>query len=182
MRKQQAEFRLVLRDDNRYAMVTSVTVQGLDYYVVDKFKGGVLRQSLHEMGQSHTYVLGERVAPANTGKPMRAFTGIRSVWGSSLSAAPALRDWTYVPKADRPNRRLTLVVPMEVLPPLSSVDVWLVQGGREAELAAEWESRYHNIVASATMEWVEPKVAVVVKAVTKLPEGMLPAPPLSTPP
>jgi hypothetical protein len=62
------------------------------------------------------------------------------------------------------------------LPPLSSVDIWLVQRGREAELAAEWERRYDHIVASATMRWVEPQVAVVVKAVTKLPDGMIAAP------
>jgi hypothetical protein len=175
MRKQQGEFRLVLRDDDRYALVTSVTVQGLDYYVVDKFKGGVLRQSLHELGQSHTYVVGERVAPPNMGKPMSAFTGIRSVWGASLSAAVALREWTYVPKADRPNRRLTLVVPIEAVPPLSSVDIWLVQRGREGELRAEWEQRYDLIVASAQMSWVEPQVAVVVKAVTRLPDGVVAA-------
>jgi hypothetical protein len=115
MTKQVAELRVVIGDDNRHALITSVTVRGLDYYVVEKFKGGaVLRQSLHELGQSHTYALGKRSIPASMGKAMHAFTGIRSVWGSSLSGLD-LRDWSYVPRADRPNRRLTLVVGIDAL-------------------------------------------------------------------
>lgn len=131
VRKQQGEFRLVLSDGGRHALITSVTVQGLDYYVVERFTGGkVLRQRLHRLGQSHTYVFARRPIPATQGKPMDEFAGIRSVWGSSLNGVAALRDWTYKPSADRPNRRINLVVPTEALLPLTSVDVWLVQSGR----------------------------------------------------
>jgi len=178
MRKQEGEFRLVLADGSRHALITSVTVQGLDYYLVERFVGGkVLRQSMHRLGQSHTYVFGERPIPAKQGKPMAEFSGIRSVWGSSLGAALVLRDWTYVPKADRPNRRLTLVVPIASLPPLSSVNAWLMQTGREGELRGEWERRYDHIIASAQMTWVEPKVAVVVSAATALADRMIAAAP-----
>jgi hypothetical protein len=177
MRKQQGNLRFALSNGDRHALITSVIVRSLDYYVVERFLGGkVLRQSLHRLGQTHTYVFGQRPIPASEGKPMDEFAGIRSVWGSSLNAVAVLRDWTYKPSPDRPNRRLNLVVPADALPPLSSVDIWLVQRGREAELAAEWERRYDHIVASATMRWVEPQVAVVVKAVTKLPDGMIAAP------
>jgi hypothetical protein len=172
VRKQKGKFRLVLSDGDRHALITSVTVHGLDYYVVERFVGGnELRQSLHEHGQSHTYVLGDRPIPASQGKPMREFAGIRSVWGSSLNAVSELRDWSYRPSPDRPHRRLNLLVPIDALLPMSSVDVWLVQGGRDAELKAEWARRYDHIVASAEMAWVEPQVAVVVSATTRLPPG-----------
>jgi hypothetical protein len=178
MRKQRGDFRLVLSDGGRHALITSVIVRGLDYYVVERFIGGkVLRQSLHRLGQSHTYVFGRRPIPATQGKPMDEFAGIRSVWGSSLNGVAALRDWTYKPSADRPNRRINLVVPTQALLPLTSVDVWLVQNGRDQELKAEWERRYDQVIASAQMSWVEPQVAVVVKAVTRLPDGMIAAAP-----
>jgi hypothetical protein len=44
-----------------------------------------------------------------------------------------------------------------------------MQRGRDAELRAEWQRRYERIVATAQVDWVEPQVAVVISAVTKLP-------------
>lgn len=174
--RQQADFRFVLRDGDRHALITSVTVRGLDYYVVERFVGGkVLRQSLHRLGQSHTYVFGERPIPASQGKPMDEFAGISAVWASSLDGVAVLRDWSYTPSPDRPNRRLNLVVPTDALPPLSSLNVWLMQGGQDAELKREWERRYDHIVASAYVAWVEPHLAVVVSAVTRLPGGIIAA-------
>ena len=136
-KRQHGAIRIVFERCGDYGLFWQATLQHADLYAGTPEKGTdvLLRMSYHESGATHTYYQyaeHERRRVLNSpSQPVRQLTGIEKVGGWGI---PAHAAWGYEPKPDSPTRK-TLIL-HEPLPVPLSVDLWIAEDGRSAELVA----------------------------------------------
>jgi hypothetical protein len=161
--KREVELRVALRGvAGRAALVLHAQIVGDELFYGSPFMGLGIRASYHADGKCHVYHPGGRsIAPPRA--PLRQLRGSHLLSSGGMSMLHML-DWNYRIVSDKPNRRRTLVVDIDVVDSPTNVSLWAVEHGRH-DLVEDVLSRPHfNILDHVVTEWTNP---MLLSTVTK---------------
>ena len=160
-RKQRAELRVVIRENDRHSLVAWAKLEGFDLYYGPA--GNLLRGSYHETGAAHLHTPAGRVDYEKRVMPA-TFSG-KLLLGSAGGCID------YNSRPDTPYRR-SLIIDASRLRSCA-VDLWAIEGGRKdlVQEVLEETSRAHPkvdaIVDHVVADWTQPQLLAVVRSFTE---------------
>jgi hypothetical protein len=168
LKPQRAELRLYVVTERGPILGWQATLKGYDLYSglppVDGEE--FFRHSLHESGQSHFHVYGERIITNRDSLPSpKDIKGVASM-GSSVIPPRRLGASTSTP-TESPHRRNLILDPKTVGAPAGAwnVRLWLIEHGRlDLADAVVEDNRHFSWLVLGTLhaKWTDPQLLAVI--------------------
>jgi hypothetical protein len=161
---QEAQLRVVLRNEGRYQLLCFADLKGFDLYAGPHGVRNKLRSSWHRTGQAHLHTpAGRQIGPPRV--MPEHFEGKAKLFSGGYTGP----DWSYQPKPDSPTRR-TLIVDKRSIESGLACDIWAVEAGRDdlvGEILAEYSgSGGIELVSHVRVAWTRPQLVGVVGTLT----------------